>query len=388
MVLRTTQKIVALLLIFITFPSSALSLAEQVEQKYPAGVIEEFYQCSTNSVIDISEDISTINTLKYFGTTITIDIFNTPKEESKNILCNALKVIQEYHYQASNYSTYPHVKNIKTINNAPSKTHKIDPLLSELIAQSITWHEKSHGYFNIALAPVIELWRQQRFACKDTPGTCEIPSHDALKQAAQHTDIQAIDLNQRDNLISLNQNMSIDLGGIAKGWMTEKVYDQLIQDGVTQFMINAGGNIRHYGLHPQQRLFTTAIEDPICKKSQFSLPGCDTLAGQYHEVVSGEDITVVSSGNYLRYFEVDGQQYHHLIDPHTLKPKLTGVATTVILNDQQIYADVLSTMLFLMPLDQAMKYVDEHDFIEAVWYLDEQGNKRESQHFQRYRVKP
>ncbi|WP_394202977.1 FAD:protein FMN transferase [Shewanella waksmanii] len=354
--------------------------------KYSPATINSYYQCSPNSVIELSDGKATLSTLKYFGTTISIDIFNTPNEQSKNILCKALNVIQEYHYLASNYSTYPHVTNIKSINNEPSKKHPIDPKLTELISESIRWHDISHGYFNIALSPVIDLWRQHRFACMRNAKDCSIPDSQALTQAAKHTDISQIQLNIEDNEIQLAKGMSIDLGGIAKGWMAEKVYQQLKHDGVSQFMINAGGNIRHYGLHPQGRLFTTAIEDPICKKHDFQLPKCNGFDGQYHEVIQGEDLTIVSSGNYLRYFEVDGKQYHHLIDPHTLAPKPTGVATTVIMNDNQIMADVLSTMLFLMPVDEALDYVERHDGIEAVWYLDEQGHKKASKHFKRYSV--
>ena len=117
----------------------------QPKTKYNQNTIDEYYSCKNNSIIRYNENKYTLDTLKYFGTTIAIDIFDIPDKHAEKILCNALTVIQEYHYLASNYSTYPHVKNIKSINEAPEKIHKIDFELFELIAESIEWHKKSNG---------------------------------------------------------------------------------------------------------------------------------------------------------------------------------------------------------------------------------------------------
>lgn len=378
--------------------SSAAALANDVNaakllpsDKYSPETLTQFYQCEANGLISFDDKVATLNTVKYFGTSVTINLYNMDNVQAKTALCNALAVIQEYHYLASNYSTYPHVTNIKTINESPSKTHSIDPQLTALIASGIDWYKQSNGYFNIALSPVIDLWRNHRFACikaNNDPSQCSIPTPVELTAAAKLTHIEAIQLDRQANTIRLQDGMSIDLGGIAKGWMAEKVYDQLKTDGAQQFMINAGGNIRHFGLHPEGRQFVTAIEDPLCKKSDYQLPKCATFEGQFHEVVTGQDLTIVSSGNYLRYFEVKGQQYHHLIDPTTLYPKPNGIATTVVLNDQQIYADVISTMLFLMPRDKALDFVNQHDYVEAIWYLNEQGDKVESNRFNQFRLSP
>ncbi len=347
------------------------------------------YQCEGNGLITHQEGVTSLHTLKYFGTSVTIDLYGVDEIKANTALCRALNVIQEYHYQASNYSTYPHVTNIKTINNAPEKVHHIDEKLTELIASSLDWYSLSNGYFNIALSPVIDLWRQHRGQCKGdtkTLGLCTIPSNAALAHAAILTDINDIKLDRTLNTIQMKPGMSIDLGGIAKGWMAEKVYDSLKIDGINAFMINAGGNIRHYGLHPEQRTFATAIEDPLCKKSEYQLPQCQTFEGQFHEVVQGQDLTIVSSGNYLNYFIAGGVEYHHLIDPKTLHPKPTGISTTVVMNGQQIFADVISTSLFLMPIEEAMTFAEEHDELEAVWYLDEKGSKRKSSGFDKYHL--
>ncbi|WP_299792171.1 FAD:protein FMN transferase [uncultured Shewanella sp.] len=347
------------------------------------------YLCEGNGIITHKDGVSTLNTLKYFGTSITIDLYNSEPIAAEQALCHALNVVQEYHYLASNYSTYPHVVNIKSINNNPTQTHKIDPKLTALIAAGLEWYSKSDGYFNIALSPVIDLWRKHRSNCKGElkeKNLCTKPEEQALINAAQYTDVNDIQLNQKENTLQLKAGMSIDLGGIAKGWMTEKVYQQLKSDGLSSFLINAGGNIRHYGIHPQGREFTTAIEDPICKKHDYQLAKCKSLEGQYHEIVRGRDLTIVSSGNYLRYYKVKDREYHHLIDPKTLQPKPEGISTSVVLDGEQIFADVISTTLFLMPLQQALDFANKNNYVEAVWYLDETGKKINSNHFDKFRL--
>ncbi|GIU14943.1 FAD:protein FMN transferase [Shewanella sp. c952] len=347
----------------------------------------EPYRCEGNSLITATHNGLNLTTLKYFGTSISIDIYG--EDSSKAVMCNALNVIQKYHYLASNYSTYPHVTNVKSINNSPNQIHVIEPELTELIQASIEWHDKSDGYFNIALSPVIDLWRGYRAQCKGETKRlqqCKTPTESELKNAAKFTDINMIKLNSKNNTIQMQSGMSIDLGGIAKGWMAEMVYRQLKKDGVKNFMINAGGNIRHYGIHPQGRAFTTAIENPICKKYNNLLSHCQSLSEQYHEIITGKNLAIVSSGNYLRYYRANGKEYHHLINPKTLKPKSSGISTTVVMNNNQIYADIISTMLFLMPYQQSLDYANSHPAIEAVWYLTDDGKKMESNKLNNYRI--
>ncbi|MCL1050524.1 FAD:protein FMN transferase [Shewanella abyssi] len=346
------------------------------------------YQCKGNAIITHNDIVTNLSTLKYFGTSISIDIYDENNKNIDTALCSALNVIQEYHYLASNYSTYPHVTNIKSINNSPDKKHQIDPKLTQLIQASIEWHDKSNGYFNIALSPVIDIWRSYRGQCKGErkqQDRCDIPTRAELNKANNLINIEDILLDTINNTIQMKQGMSIDLGGIAKGWMAEMVYRQLKSAGVENFMINAGGNIRHYGYHPQGRQFSTAVENPICKKYSNSLAQCQSFEGQYHEVITGKDIAIVSSGNYLRYYRVKGKEYHHLINPKTLRPKSTGISTTLVMNNNQLYADIISTTLFLMPLKEALTYANDNKDIEAVWFLNYNGDKVETDNFKLYR---
>jgi thiamine biosynthesis lipoprotein len=102
-------------------------------------------------------------------------------------------------------------------------------------------------------------------------------------------------------------------------------------------------------------------------------------------VLTGKDLAIVSSGNYLRYYRVKGKEYHHIINPKTLYPKSTGISTTIVVNNNQLFADVISTALFLMPLKEALAYANKNEDVESVWYLNVQGDKVESDQFNKYR---
>lgn len=346
------------------------------------------FDCNTNATFNYEQGKGSMNTLKYFGTSITIDIYEADKDKAYLALCHALNVVQEYHYLASNFSTYPGYTNIQTINNNPEKLHHIDTKLTELLATCFEWHGITQGRFNIALAPVLEVWRSYRKRCQ-LGGACELPSDIKLANAAKHIDVKQIKLDKNNNTIQMKAGMKLDLGGIAKGWMVEKVYDQLKADNITAFMINAGGNIRHFGTHPDGRKFITAIENPLIRKYQLEHKDFSEINNGeiYHEIIQGEDITIVSSGNYLNYYAVNGQEYHHIIDPTTLYPKKEGVSVSVIMKNKPILADVISTSLFLLPMPEAQDLIKRIGDIEAVWFLDEQGHKINTPQFDQYRAK-
>ncbi|MBY5921846.1 FAD:protein FMN transferase [Ferrimonas balearica] len=382
---------VALALLLPTF--HAYSNTDAIADKLPGKVDPDKgmdSQCKQDGIIQIGDDYSSLTTLKYFGTSISIHIYDAGDSDVEKALCESLGIVKRLHHLGSDYQTYEGVVNIRSINNAPTEQHKIDPELVELIQAGIDWHRISKGYFNIAVGPVVQEWRRQRNACAaptEADNGCSLPSKEALAEASKHIDISKIELDAKAGTITMAEGMSLDLGGIAKGWMAEKVLDHLVEAGVRSFVINAGGNIRHWGLHPEGRDFVTAIEDPICKKYDFERPGCDQIDGQFHEIVAGENLTIVSSGNYLKYYRVGDKEYHHIINPNTGAPKTEGVSVSVVMNDQHIYADVLSTTLFLMPEAEAMKMAEELPYLEAVWYLDEQGNKVMTSGFEKYRVK-
>ena len=130
------------------------------------------------------------------------------------------------------------------------------------------------------------------------------------------------------------QGMGLDLGGIAKGYAVDKMADILKQEGITSFLINAGGNVYAYGVKPKGNPWRVAITDARNPED-------------FIGVLPAENLSIVSSGDYQRYFEENGKAYHHIMDPSTGYP-VEGRHGTTVLFPSSTYADGLSTALFVL----------------------------------------
>jgi len=264
------------------------------------------------------------------------------------------------------YHSYSGINNIKTINdNAGIQPVKVDADIIELIELSKEWNKKTGGVVNIALGSVLSIWHEYRDAGISDPASAQLPPMADLKAASAHTDINKVIVDKAASTVYLaDPDMSLDVGAVAKGYATEAVARLLMEKGYSSVLISAGGNIRAIGapLDGVRKKWGVGIKDP-----NSPLAG-STDESNLLDVAFVTDMSVVSSGVYERFYTVDGQQYHHLIDPDTLMPSTHYKAVTVITQDSGI-ADLLSTALFLMPLDKAQPFAESLDGVEALWIL-------------------
>ena len=158
--------------------------------------------------------------------------------------------------------------------------------------------------------------------------------------------------------MTLQNGAEIDLGGIAKGYIADRVAAYLKEQGVAHACINMGGNILVLGGKPDGTDWTIGIRDP------------NGTAEQSEEVLSLSDGAVVTSGNYERFFLRDGVRYHHLIDPDTLMPANFVLQTTILTRDSAL-ADFLSTAAFLLPYAESRALIEGLEGVEAVWVLND-----------------
>jgi thiamine biosynthesis lipoprotein len=159
--------------------------------------------------------------------------------------------------------------------------------------------------------------------------------------------------------------MSLDVGAVAKGFAAEIVARELMAEGLKSGIINAGGNMRIIGkpLDGIRGLWGIGIQDP----DKFILS--DDYSNLL-DIVFVKDTSVVSSGVYQRYYVVDDIMYHHLIDPDTLMPGEHNKAVTVVTEDSGL-ADLLSTVVFLMPYQRGREFVESLDDVDAVWVMED-----------------
>ena len=297
-----------------------------------------------------------------FDTMIQIVAYTESEEEFERYFDYASQRFLELHRLYDIYNNYDGINNIKTINdNAGKEPVKVDREIIDLLLFAKEW-QQTVKQTNIAMGSVLKIWHDYRTEGIDFPENAKLPPRELLEKAAAHTDISQLIIDDEQNTVYLaDPEMSLDVGAVAKGYATELVARELQAKGLTSGVISAGGNIRTIGrpLDGKRKRWNIGIQDP----------GSSLVSDQgVLDVVYVEDASVVSSGDYQRYYVVDGEKYHHLIDPETLMPGTYYHAVTVVTEDSGV-ADFLSTALFLMPYEEALALAESLPGVEALWVM-------------------
>lgn len=301
--------------------------------------------------------------LDTFDTVTIVVAYTRTQEEFDTYFEKTHQRFRELHRLYDIYQEYPGINNIKTINdNAGIKPVKVDEDIIDLILFAKKWYKQAHGKTNIAMGAVTGIWHEYRETGRNDPEAAQLPPMNKLKAAAQHTDIDKVIVDTANGTVFLeDSNMRLDVGAIAKGYATEVVMREMAAQGLKSAMISAGGNIRAMGkpLDGIRERWGVGIQDP--RASIFSDDGL-------LDVVFINDGSVVSSGDYQRYYIVDGKPFHHLIDPATLMPAAHYRAVSIVAEDSGV-ADFLSTELFLLPFTESKELAESIDGVEALWVM-------------------
>lgn len=210
--------------------------------------------------------------------------------------------------------------------------------------------ELSEGAFDITIGPIMDLWG---FGGKEY----QVPTEAELKRALSLTDYRKIILDKGAKTIFLpEKGMVMDLGGIAKGYATDMAVKKLRSASIKSALINAGGNVFAVGSKPDGSPWKIGIQDPR--------NGSEIVA-----IVSVTDSAVVSSGDYERYFEKNGERYHHIIDPATGKQARGLLGTTIVTGDSAD-ADIFSTLMFVLGQEKGMVFKKTLPKVEVVFIND------------------
>ena len=289
----------------------------------------------------------------YFDTFSTLTVYAESEEEFETYRQIVDEVFQEYHRLCNAYEPFDSVVNLYTLNQSAGQGPvAVEAPLYEFLEYCVDAYESSLGTVNIALGSVLQLWQEQMNA--DDP---VVPSEEALAQAAQHTDISQMILDPDSQTVELlDPEMSLDAGALAKGYATAIAQEQLIEAGCESALLNAGGNIVCIGTYPGLNGWNVGILNPDTS-SETSL----------YTTWLVRDACVVTSGDYERYFEVDGVRYHHIIDPDALYPANRYHSVSIQCTDAAA-ADMLSTALFILPREEGEALAAQYH--AQVLYID------------------
>ena len=282
--------------------------------------------------------------------------------------------LMEYHQLYDIYNTYDGMNNIKTINdNAGKAPVKVDQKIIELLLFAREAYELTDGKVNVAFGAVLSVWHDYRETGLEDPDAAMLPPMDLLEEMAQHTDINKMVIDEKASTVYLEDaGMSLDVGAIAKGFATEQVTRLMTEKGFTNLLISVGGNVRAIGHREEKEEdWNVGIQNPDLESVE-----------PYLMVVRLQDLSLVSSGDYERYYTVDGKEYHHIINSETLMPAEYFTAVSIIAEDSGL-SDALSTAIFNMPLSDGQKLIEAIDGTEAMWVMKNEDITYSSG-FQRY----
>lgn len=312
--------------------------------------------------------------LQLFDTVTVIVGYAETEEEFQDQVTAIHDNLEAYHQLYDIYNTYPGINNIKTINDhAGSKPVEVDQKIIDLLLYAKEAYELTGGELNVAMGSVLRIWHNHREEGLNDPENASLPTLEELEAAMLHTNMEDVVIDETNKTVFLrDKDMLLDVGAIAKGYAVERVAQDAMENGFTSGLLSVGGNVRAIGYKDNQKdLWGIGIQNPDTQSETSNL-----------FVVTLTDLSVVTSGNYERYFTVDGQQYHHIIDPDTLFPATYYAAVTIITHDSGL-ADALSTSIYNMPIEHGKALIESLPDTEALW-VNHDGTKVFTPGFESY----
>ncbi len=275
-------------------------------------------------------------------TVVTFQIYEGKDKESiDKAKDEALSFLEAIENQMSIYKEDSEVTQIN--KNSGLKAVKVSENLYELIKESRKIAELSEGAYDPSIGPLVELWdiKAGERDESDLPSSKEI---DFTKDLVDYRNIKLLD----DNKVLLEEEgMKLDLGAIAKGYAADKVRDIFMENGISSAIIDLGGNIYLLGEKDKDEPWNIGIQDPLDENA-------------YLAIINLKDKTIVTSGDYERYFEIGEKRYHHIIDPYTGSPSEKDLLSVSIIGDNSMLADALSTTIFVLGQEEGIKFMEEN----------------------------
>ncbi|QRG86313.1 FAD:protein FMN transferase [Bulleidia sp. zg-1006] len=292
----------------------------------------------------------------------------TEAEAKKNFI-ESSKLLKHYNELFDIYRSYSGIHNLKTINDqAGKKPVQVEQEIIDLLKEAKKMYDLSKGEFDVTMGATLKLWHQYReegMALNQKKKRGNLPSKAELEATKSHRGWDKIQIDEEKKTVFITDpKVSLDVGGIAKGYASELVAKELEKRGVHSGYVNVGRNIRTIGSKPNNEAWSIGITDPEGK-----LPG-----GLLAYKKQG-NFSFVTSGDYERYYIAsDGKTYSHIIDPKTLFPANKYRSVTVLTADSGL-ADAMSTSLFTLSIEDGKKLIEKikqesGQEINAVWVMN------------------
>lgn len=285
------------------------------------------------------------------NTYVTVTIYDS-KDTTLLDECMALCDKYELLFSRTNPESELYKLNHGLLLQSEDGYYTVSEELYEIIEIGKKYSELSDDAFCIAMEPLTSLWNF-------TDGGKNIPTQDKIDTVLPALNSDAVLLRAPNEIRFSKEGMGIDLGAIAKGYIADKIKEYLLSQNVNSALIYLGGNVLCIG-EKETGAFKIGIEKP------FDADGTPVA------VVSISDSSVVTSGIDERYFEKDGNFYHHILDKHTGYPIENELAAVTIIAPSSTDADALSTTCFSLGLEEGMELLESLEYADG-FFITEDG---------------
>ena len=273
--------------------------------------------------------------------------------------------LQMYHRYFDIYFGYSGLTNVNTLKKAKDGPVAVSDELFDFLVYAKEMYTLTDGAVNIAMGAVLSLWHDVREQIDEDPTLAVLPTEEELLMASLHTNIDDLILDEENKTVYYRDpDLKLDVGALAKGYACEKIAEELMARGITSYVLNFGGNIRTIGTKVTGAGWVTGITNPKRGEDPFLVR------------VELKDTSLVTSGDYQRYFVYESVKYHHIIDPDTLYPSRYFTSVSILTEDSGL-GDALSTALFCMPREEGLLLLDklrENGMRADVLWVDTEGN--------------
>ncbi|MCC8044916.1 MAG: FAD:protein FMN transferase [Clostridiales bacterium] len=340
----------------------------------------------------------------FLDTIITITLYG---DEDGTAMDGCFDLLEEYEQMLSRTIEG---SDVWMINHSEGEPTEVNEETAALIETALQYSELSNGAFDITITPLVELWdvenkalltaaetaetaadtedsdtegsdaegsdaegsenlddagdsvqsegQEEASDSESSEGSSLIPSTEEIEEALSHIDYQNVAVDGTTVTLS-DPEAEIDLGGIAKGYIADQLEEYLLSCNIESALINLGGNVQTVGTKPDGSAWKIGIQKPFGSSS-------DIIA-----VIACTGESVVTSGTYERYFEVNGVIYHHILDPKTGYPTDNGLTSVTILADSSTQCDALSTSCFVLGLEDGTDLIESLDQVEAMFITED-----------------
>jgi thiamine biosynthesis lipoprotein len=286
-------------------------------------------------------------------TFVSIRVYDEDKDEKiiKKAIDNACEKMEKFEHQSSTFEDSSQVALINRYAN--KRTVALNEQIRDVIQTAQDFSYQTEGAFDITIAPLLRLWG---FGYLDE-NELSVPDEDQINKLVNSGDYRDIQLTPEG--IRFNTDLSIDLGGIAKGYAVDLAITELEKEGITDAIVDAGGDLRTLCGALTKGKRNVYIRHPRKKESFIARFPIDQKA-------------VATSGDYERYFIENTVRYHHILDPRTGYPARGTVSVTVI-GPTCTLCDVSSTAIFVLGPEDGIKLVENDRSIEGIIFYEQDG---------------